>query len=97
MALIRNATVDNNVGGRSGCQVMSPRTGQIYYCSIEGGMITLRRWDKGVLGQDGPIAVTPTGISADFANEHEVCVTVSGFHAGTNDSCLATYLIEVSE
>lgn len=99
MALIRTKRTDNNAGGRDGCQVMSPRSGAIFYVTVEHGVLLVRDYAGNERARDpDPVTLVPSGtISADFASPGQVCVTVSGFPSDTNQSGIDTYLLPLAE
>lgn len=96
--LIRMKRTPGNAGGRAGCQVKSPFTGAIHYVTLEQGRLLARNWNGDVIGQEAtPVTLVPVEISADFAAEGQLCVTVTGFPANTNDSGQDTYVFGVQE
>jgi hypothetical protein len=99
MALIRTKRIDNNAGGRDGCQVMSPRTGAIVYVTVERRALVVRDFNGKELARDpDPVTLVPSGtLSGDFAAPGQLCVTVSGFPSDTNQSGIDTYLLPVPE
>lgn len=98
MSRIRTTRVENNVGGRSGCQVRSPYSGATYYVTIEHGAVVLRGYDGAELARDPDrVTLVPLCTSAHFATERELVVSVAGFTAGTDWSQLDTWVIPVPE
>lgn len=98
MPLIRTKRVAGNAGGRAGCEVQSPYTAAIFYVSVEHGWLYVRDYGGAERAKDGPVTLIPSGgISACFANNHEVCVTVAGFPPDTDQSGMDTYLLEMAE
>jgi hypothetical protein len=92
--LVREDKVDPNVQGRAGCQFQSPFTNQIYYASVENHMLVIKHYDKHEKGRENDrLDIIPMEVSACFASPDVVCVTVVGFHAGSNDSAMNTYII----
>jgi hypothetical protein len=95
---IRTKRVQNNAGGRAGCQFQSPFTNQIYYASVEHGTLYLRHYDGHELAKEQGVALLPSGgVSACFASPGMVCVTVAGFEANADNSGMDTYVLPLVE
>lgn len=95
---IRFKVVDPNTQGRVGCQFQSPFTNQIYYATVEGGILFLRHYDGHELGKESEALGYQAGqLSACFASPGMVAVTVAGFTPGTNNSIMGTYVIPLAE
>lgn len=95
---IRTTRIVNNTGGRCGCQFQSPFTNQVYYASLEHGQIVLRDYGQIERGREQTyVTLTPLTLSACFATRERVCVTLAGFPAGTDNSGVDTYLIDMTE
>ena len=97
MALIRSKRVEANAGGRAGCQFQSPYSGAIYYASVEHGAMYLRDWAGDARARQDGVTLVPTGVSACFAAPGQVCATIVGFPANTDQSGMDTYLIDMAE
>lgn len=93
---IRETRIPGNQGGRCGCQFRSPYSGQTYYATVESGHLTLRDWGGGQFSQEPTlVTIAANQLTAHFVSEREVCVTVAGFHANSDDSATETFVLPV--